>query len=362
MKDGFDDLNEEINRGLEGKNSGVSMGFHRLNRYIGIRKKIYSLVFGSSGSGKTAWVHSAYILNPFDWYMKERQKPGGSKIKFKIPLFSMERSAIYTKAKWVTRKIFLDTGIQVPIARMLGWWEQKLTKDEHDLVLQYGDYINELLEIVDIVEGAQNPTGVRKYLKSLAEANGKVEQIDEYHYIYIPNDEGLIIIPIFDHQGLFKGEKGISSKKEAIDKVSEDLQRARDLYGMSPVIVAQLTRNLSNPMFQKMDSFEPSIDDIKESGAPGEAADIILSLFDPIRYKTNDAGGYEVEKFIDTNTGANFFRSVKIIKSTYSEDNIRIGMAFQGFSGTFAELPMSRDIREKGFDYSKLFNGQYFLE
>ena len=87
-------------------------------------------------------------------------------MKMKVILFSMERSKIYTLTKWLSRKIFLSEGILIPIPKLLGWWDVKLTKNEHDLVLQFEDYINELSEFVDIIEGAQNPTGIYKYVKN----------------------------------------------------------------------------------------------------------------------------------------------------------------------------------------------------
>jgi hypothetical protein len=352
----FDVLKQEIADGLEGKNNGLSMGFNRLNKYIGIRKRIMTLVFGASGSGKTAYVHSAYILNPYDHYMETKDKSG---IKFKVILFSMERSKVYILAKWLSRKIFLDTGNLIPIQKMLGWWDIKLTKEEHNLILEFEWYIKGLLEVVDIVEGAQNPTGIYKYVKNYAEENGKFEQKDEYTKIYIPNNPNEIVIVIEDHLGLTKVEKGMSSKKEAIDKVSEYNQWFRDVLGYSPIPVSQLTRNLSNPAFQKMDSFEPTIDDIKESGRPGEDSDVVISIFDPSRFKTNDVS-YNVQKFIDTSNGANYFRSIKILKNTYGEDSIRCGMGFQGATGIFKELPKSKEMDT--FQFESLFNGAYFLE
>jgi len=349
----FEQLKHEVESGLNGKNNGIPMGFDRLNKYIGIRKKQMHLIFGSTGSGKSAYTHAAYILNPFDHYLKNRSQ------KLKIFLFSMERSKTYTLAKWVSRKIFLNEGILIPIAKLLGWWDTKLSKDEHDLFLMYEDYINELLEVVDIIEGAQNPTGIYKYIKNYAESDGNIEQIDEYKKVYIPNDSDKIVIVIEDHLGLTKLEKGMSFKKEAIDKVSEYNQMFRDFYGYLPVPISQLTRNLSNPVYQKMDSFEPTLDDVKESGRPGEDSDIVISLFDPMRFKTTDPS-YNVNNFIDTSNGANFFRSVKILKNTYGEDSIRCGMAFMGVTGIFKELPKKQNM--EGFDYNNLFTYSYFLE
>ena len=352
---GFEELKEEVTRGLLGRNTGIPMGFNRLDRYIGIRKRILTLIFGSSGSGKSAFLHSSYILSPYDFYVKNKDT-----LKFKVILFSMERSKIYILAKWMSRKIFLEQGVLIPIQKLLGWWKDtKLTNDEHDLFLMYEDYMNELLEVVDIIEGAQNPTGIYKYVKDYAERNGVFEEIDKYTKVYIPNHHNEIVIVAEDHLGLTKRETGYNTKKEAIDKLSEYNQYFRDSLGYSPVTVSQLTRNLSNPIYQKMDTFEPSVDDVKESGNPGEAADNIISLFDPSRYKTTDPG-YKVGKFIDDSTGGNYFRSIKLLKNSYGEDSLRIGMAFEGATGIFKELPKPKSM--EGFDYNNLFNKSYFLE
>ncbi len=307
-------------------------------------------------SGKSAFIHSAYILNPFDWYMKNKDKCG---IKLKVILFSMERSKIYLEAKWMSRKIFIDQGVLIPIPKLLGWWENnKLTKDEHDLFLMYEDYSNELLEVVDIIEGPQNPTGVYKYVRNYAKENGILDKPTEFTEIYEPTHPNEIVIVLEDHVGMTKLEKPFTSKKEAIDKLSEYNQSFRDILGYVPVTVGMLTRGLNNVAFTKMDSFEPTIDDSKESGRPGEDADVVISLFDPKRYRTTDEA-YDVDKFIEPMKGGNYFRSAKILKNSYGEDTIRVGMGFMGSTGIFKELPKKNNM--DGFDYTSLFTGEYFL-
>ncbi len=350
----FDLLKKEVDNGIQGRNSGIPMGFRRLNKYIGIRKRIYTVIFGATGSGKSAFCHSAYILHPFDWWYANKNT---SNVKLKFILFSMERSKVYTLAKWTSRKIFLDQGVNIPIAKLLGWWDTKLTKDEHDMFLMYENYINELTAICDIIEGAQNPTGIYKYVRKYAEANGTIENINEYDKIYHPRHPNEIVIPIVDHFGLIKMEKGMS-KKEAIDKTSEYFQWMRDFLGYTPIGVSQINRDLSNPIYQKMDAFEPNIDQIKESGRPAEDSDVVVSLFQPSRYKTNDASYNNVSKFISPE-GADCFRSIKILKNTYGESDLRIGMGFHGSTGTFAELPKPKDM--DSFDFETLFTGQFFL-
>lgn len=351
----FDLLAKEVQSGLDGRNSGIPMGFNRLNRYISIRRRIMTLIFGPTGAGKSALMHEMFILSPFDWYYALKVKP----FKLKVILFSMERSKVYILAKWMSRKIFLDQGILIPLQKLLGWWENdKLTKDEHDLFLAYKWYINALLEMVDIIEGPQNPTGIRNHVRGYAEANGQFHTINKYETIYIPNDPDEIVIVAQDHLGLTKKEKGLVTKKEAIDKVSEDNQYYRDKLGYIPIPVSQLGRSLSNPIYQKMDSFEPTIDDVKESGRPGEDADVIISVFEPLRYRTTDPY-YEADKFVDQQTGAKHFRSIKILKNSFGEDDVRAGVAFMGSIGRYKELPKPKDM--ENFEYDKLFNGVYYL-
>jgi len=351
----FQNLRKRMDEGVQGRNGGIKMGFNRLNKYVGIRKKIYTHIFGSTGSGKTSYVHDAYILNPFDWIKSKQNK---NNLKLKVILFSMERSKEYIETKWLSRKIFLDTGVVIPLQKMLGWWDEKLTDDELRTIDQYEDYLDSLTEVVDIIEGAQNPTGIYKYVKGYAETHGVFTKVSEYETIYTPNDPDEIVIPIYDTLGLTKLEKGMSSKKEAIDKVSEYSQYFRDKLGYSPIGISQITRNLGNVLYQKMDNFEPSLDDSKESGRPNEDADVVKSLFDPIRYHTNDYA-YNAESFRNPVTGAKGFRSIKILKNTYGEDDIRIGMAFHGPTGVFKELPKAKDIQDS--DYQAVIDGSYFL-
>lgn len=351
----FELLREEIEKGRAGLNSGIPMGFHRLNKYIGIRKRILTTVFGATGTGKSAFVHNAYILKPFDYIRTHRDAKG---IKMKVILFSMERSKIYILAKWLSREIFISQGVLIPIPKLLGWWDEKLTKDEHDLVMMHETYMNELCEFCDIVEGALNPTGIHKYVRQYAKDNGTFEDVDEFTQVYIPNQANEIVIPIIDHYGLTKTEKNMS-KKEAIDKLSEYLQIMRDKYGYSPVGVAQINRELSGFMKGNKENIEPTIDHVKESGAPGEASDLVISLFQPSIYNTKDMN-YKTENFINPVTGGDYFRSLKILKNTYGEASVRIGLAFMGVIGMFKELPKKEMM--DSFDYSQLFDHSFFLE
>lgn len=349
----FEDLKRAVQEGMTGRNDGIPMGFDRLNRYIGIRKSMYTLVGGLTGSGKTSFIDDAYVLNPFDWYITQKNP----EVKLRIIYRSMERSRTYKFAKWVSRRIFLDRGIIIPVNKLLGW-TSKMTHDEHDIFLMYEDYMGEMNEVMTIIDGPENAVGIAKELKAHALENGRIEQIDQYNKKYIPNNENEITIVIIDHIGLLKITKDQPTKKAAIDKMSDELRYARDMYGYSPVVVSQFNRDISNIMRLKNGDVEPRLEDFKESSSTQDDADVVLALFDPMRYKVADPSGYDLNKLVDQ-YGAKYFRSLRLIKNSYGEDDVRIGLGFLGQIGMFKELPKQRDMTEA--DYANVTNKTYFL-
>ena len=140
--------------------------------------------------------------------------------------------------------------------------------------------------------------------------------------------------------------------------MSDELRYARDFYGYSPVVVSQFNRDISNPIRIKNGDVEPQLEDFKESSQTQDDADVILALFDPMRYKVADPSGYDLNKLKDE-FGAKYFRSVRLIKNSYGEDDIRIGLGFLGQVGMFKELPKRKDITDS--DYQSVVNKTFFL-
>jgi hypothetical protein len=349
----FEQLKQEVQQGLDGRNGGIPMGFDRLNRYIGIRKSMYFLVGGLTGSGKTSFIDDAFVLNPFDWYISHSDP----KIKLRIIYRSMERTRVYKLAKWVSRKIFLDHGIIIPVTKLLGWTD-RMNHDEHDLFLMYEDYMGRMDEVITIIDGPENPVGIAKELKAHALQHGKIEQVDEYNKRYFPNNEREITLVIIDHIGLLKTTKDQTTKKQAIDKMSDELRFARDFYGYTPVVVSQFNRDISNPIRIKNGDVEPQLEDFAESSQTQNDADVVLALFDPMRYKVADPSGYNLDKLKDE-YGGKYFRSLRLIKNSYGEDDVRIGLGFMGQIGMFKELPRRKDMTDA--DYEAVVNKTFFL-
>jgi hypothetical protein len=352
----FELLRKEVDKGLSAKSNGIPMGFDRLNRYIGIRKGMYFLVGGLTGSGKTSFIDDCFVLNPFDWYTSAANN---TNIKLKIIYRSMERGTTYKMAKWVGRRIFLDHGVIITVPKLLGWTE-KMTHDEHDLFLMYEEYMNKMSDVITIIDGPENPVGVAKELKAHALQNGRIEQLDEFNKHYVPNDENTVTIVVIDHIGLLKTTKDQTTKKEAIDKMSDELRYARDFFGYTPVVVSQFNRSISNIQRIKNGDVEPQLEDFAESSSTQNDADVVLALFDPMRYKVADPSGYDLEKLVDRSTGAKYFRSLRLIKNSYGEDDVRIGLGFMGQIGMFKELKKKKDMTDS--DYESVINKSFFME
>jgi len=362
MVDYYENLEKEINEGLN--NDLIPMGFDRLSFHVGLRKSTYYLVGGFTGSGKTALIDDAFVLNPYDFVNSIKNTTG---VSLKIFYFSMERRKNYKLGKWLSRKIFLDTGKIISVNKILGWVDAqyKLTTEEKQLLDSYKGYINDLLNnVVTIIENPQNPMGVKKIIDKYAEENGTWEQIDKHNRVYKPNNPKELVIVIYDHIGLQKKETRkypngdivrLSSKKEIIDQSSEDARKFRDVYGYSIVKVSQFNRSISNPTRLKNGDVEPMIEDYKESANTSEDADVILSLFDPMRYKVADPSGYDLDRLRDR-FGAKMYRSLKVLKNSYGADDLRIGLAFQPVVGVFIELPkideMTNDVYDNVQNYS----------
>lgn len=354
----FEYLKKEVQQGIEGLNSSIPIGIDKLNQHASFRKRIFTLLFSSSGAGKSA-LTTTMMLNACDWHMKNKPQQD-----IKFHLFSMERSKKYQIAKWIIRKIFLDHGVTIFISKLLGWNDQKLDKDEHDLFLMYEDYITELLEsYINIYEGAKSPIEIRHILKDFYKQNGKYEDISQYKKVYIPDNELLITVPIIDHGNLTKKTAEANTKKAAVDLLVEFMQSFRDLEGASPFWVAQINRTLSGLSGNKDTETEPMLDNIKETSDIADACDLAISLFDPLKYKQSSKTGYNPIDFVDTKTGANYFRSVQILKSSFGEDGVRIPLGFNGFCGDFKAMPKRTDLQEGQYqEFCKsVINKSFFL-
>ncbi len=77
-----------------------------------------------------------------------------------------------------------------------------------------------------------------------------------------------------------------------------------------------------------------------------------------MRYKVADPSGYDLNKLRDE-YGAKYFRSLRLIKNSYGEDDVRIGLGFLGQVGMFKELPKVKYMTDNL--YFDITNKTFFI-
>lgn len=332
----FQELLEDIEDGKNGVNKSIPIGIEKLNDFAAFREKMFTLLFSSSGAGKSK-LTTEMFLNAIEYHIENP-----TTLKPKIILFSMERSKKFQLANWILRRIYYDTGQIIYISKLLGWNEQKLNQCEVDLIKTYEIYIDTLLnEYVTIYEGAKTANQINKILKLEFESLGNI-----LNNKYIPNNKNVLPIIIIDHGNLTKVEKEFPTKKQAIDALTEYCQHYRDFYNANILWVAQVNRSVSSLAGNKDTEVEPNLESIRDSGDVGMAVDLAISLYDPLKYKQGSRTFYNPIDFVCKQTGVNYFRSVQVVKSTYFSDSIRVALAFNGFISQFKALPLRSSLTD----------------
>jgi replicative DNA helicase len=350
----FSDVIEKIDRGREGLNTGLSMGFERLVEHIpGIQQGTYYLIGGETGSGKTAFTDSCFLYNPYDW-IKANPDCG---MEFEVFYWSLEIDKTIKITKAICRKLYLDYGILTDINFVLSRGKNRISQEVYDTVKVTKDYFCGLEDCLTIIDAAENPTGIYKFMNNYARDNGDIlykkiqsgtETISVFDK-YIPYNPDKYVLIVIDHIALMKRERGFN-QKDNIDKMSEYLIPLRNNFNFIPVVVQQLGRAMSQTDRFKLDRVEPQLSDFKDSGNTQQDANVVLSLFSPRKYEIENFRGYNIVKLKDR------YRSLSILKNRDGAADIRIGLQFVGEVGHFEEVPPAKQFKEDPSLYDKVID------
>ena len=393
------DINEEYEAGFirqidasqRGEVVSIPHPLDRVGEVFNIMPSRYTFIFGATGSGKTSYMDYTYILAPWSYLQKHELD-----IHWEINYFSLERKKMFKHAKWVSWMMYRDnTELLVSADQIMGWQGGPMNTVGYNLVRQYDQEMSNLLDHVNIYDGKVNVKVIERKIFERAYELGTFFRADERG---VRMDDQLIYIKEFSTDGIEeitkKGEKkiyiqlewegttfkiypdkhryfakhprtfvfflidGINllGSKDVIDDISVVLSNARDLFGFAPVVVSQQNRAMGDITRTKIHGADlsPQIEDAFKSSQMGFDADLIIGLFDPVRYKAWDKegnyGGYHINP--DSNSigsmqspsGINRFRSMHILKNTFGADGLVIGMKFLGECNHFSTLPFPDTI------------------
>lgn len=370
-------LMSEVDNGIKGKNGSIPFPVAKLSDYLEIAKNTNYLLIGDTGAGKSSFAQDL-ILNILDWYHINQ----GSDIKLSIIYFGMERKMYMYSAKWVSRMILLREGFLIPVKKILGrkriWNTQskaleidKLTKKEYELVEKYAQIFNtwEKDDTLIAIEGTWNPSGISIFIEDFAKKHGTIHPRKEgilEKPTYIPTHDNHIVLIVTDYVGVLDEEKDKATgiKKMRLDKYSQTMRKARDVYSFSPINIQQMNRSASDISRLKLNDLKPKLSDIADTSELARDADVVIAIYEPYRYVTSDITqdliGYELNKLRDEK-GYKYYRSLHILKSSFDGDGINVGVAFEPETGIIKAMPKKPSEMLES-DYKSITDKTYFLQ
>ena len=344
----FESVVESINKGKEGLNKGFPMGFNRLIEYIpDIEKSKTYLVFGESGSGKSAFVDMAYVYNPLNWYLNNKDN---TDLKLKILYYSLEISKERLLLKQIARKIYQEYNLLLDVNYILSKGKHRISQEHYEIVLKKCDWFEQLSEYLIIKDNSSSnhPYAIYNDLYNYAGSVGKWTQLENNRLEYKEADPNLYTIVITDHLALVNHEKS-DDTKTTIDKLLKHQVMFRNKCNFTFVNLMQVNRSVNDIDRIKMqrDKFFLSLSDIKDSGNPAQDCDLAVGIFNPNKYEFSSYRNYDVGQLKDRS------RFLNIVKNRDGEANKSLGMLFLGEVGYFKELPRAIEMTPKIYEAIK---------
>jgi hypothetical protein len=381
---------------LDGKEVYIPNPHDRIGDVFHIHKNRYIVIGSTTGVGKTSYVDDTLILKPYLWLQQQTFD-----YHHEVLYYSMERGKRDKYAKWLSWMLFQQSiGTYPSNLFSIGVSGKTKVNSQHlDLAKQLKPTMDRLFEHIDIKQGPQDVPTIEADILAIAKRvgvfitsdrenifidgklfkdtegkpvkfnstvtrdtvrgkipyirvkyNGNTIEIYPNTSIYVLKKPNTFVQIVIDHIGKTKLGK-FMIKKQAVDELDEVLCNARDLYGFMPVVISQFNRGVGNVQRLKQadGDLSPILEDFKESGCPTESADLVLSVFDPYRYKSYDNDGLykgyniasESKPCTLTPDGLNQrFRSLHILKNSYGPSQITFGLRFTGEVMDFKLLPL----------------------
>lgn len=315
------------------------MGMQRLERFIpGIEKSTYYLLTAGSGVGKSKLARYLFIHNPYQYVTTQE-----TDVKVTIKYFSLEESKKKVIMAEISKYLFTKYGFTISTKELqsIGRYNT-ISSEVLEKIKEAEEYIEQFLEVVDIVDNVRNPTGIFKYMRDYALTIGtyydkdnnplSAEEVrrvtnptlgdETYKKVayYKQHDPKHYVIMLTDHISLLSPESSngtMMTQWQTMGKFSSDYcLHIRDKFGFIPVNVQQqasekerIEVNFRGQTIEQ--KLEPSLDGLGDNKTTQRDANVVLGLFNPDRYNIVEHNGYNIEFFAD------MYRSLSILKINF---------------------------------------------
>ena len=338
-------LKQQIDRGREGKNLGISMGMPRLEEYIyGVTPEMYTVLFGKTGSGKTSIALYCYIYRPLMAMLEEGKD-------FKVIYLSLEMTGEMLLAKLASIYIMETFSVQLGYKEIFSK-KSTLSDTDYEYLLKALEWLDLITPHLVIYDKTLHCESLYAFLKSYAESEGVFEERGHSEFYTATNPEQIRLV-IVDHIGLMRRAKG-RSKKEEIDLASSYLLWFRNKCKYAILVLMQVNRDQTSMDRRNANLLEPTLEDIKDSGAPAEDSEIVIGIFNPFKEKLLKHRNYNIQSLRDK------ARFLCLLKNRYGDSEKVVPVSFYGKVNRVQELPELNGDDDSNIDYT-IFNNPMWV-
>lgn len=329
-----------------GEYIGIPYPYQRLNTYLSTIDRGQAIgLLGPTGSGKSKFVRYTYLYHTVRFALD-------TGYKLKIMFFCMEDSKEMTYNFVLCNYLYEVHGIQISVQELTSK-KGELPDDIYFKIVEAKDYFQRFEEIVTFIDGEDEPTKIYDICRKVALKLGTTtkykeivegEEIEQFRY-----ESDTHVIAIFDNMSNFASEDGSSNEQVAILKFVKDYMRLRlcNFFKWTCVLVLQMDFESERQSFTKngetiASKLEPSLASIGDSKRSSRSLHLIFSLFSPYRHELPQyplPSKFNPENFYDITILGNSFRSLRVLKSNFTETGMRVPLLFDGLSETYTELP-----------------------
>lgn len=332
-------LFQKIDKGRLGKNIGLKTGIPKMDDYTGGIQPIYTLIFGTSGSGKSAIALYSYIYRPLKDYPDKN---------IKLCYFSLELSAELLLAKLLCLYIYEEFGKIIPYTKLMSW-NNILDDVDYEYVKRGREWLESINNKLVIYDSALTAKFFYSKVKHLLEENGEFyASEDGRRTLYRTKDPEQLFIVVVDHLNLTTPIEG-RSKKEEIDLISKYNVTLRNQTGcIASFMLMQENRNSASMDRRKAELTECSSEDIADTSAPFQDCEVCIGVYYPLKFKLKTHKEYPIivegEQGFDGLRGR--YRSLQLIKNRQGESEKAVAMNFFGELGYWKMLPKAKDVQD----------------
>mgnify|MGYP003336380369 CR=1 FL=1 len=345
------DLNflNNIEKGRQGFNSGISGSLKLTKKLHGIQKGRYYLIGAHPNVGKTQFTDYMFVFSL--WLnCKQQNKP------VRIFYCSLELSAIEKKVKWCCMYLNWKYGINWSTDFVMGRIpDTKPTDEQMVLIREAYTFVELMLKEVYILDNTVGPDTlfnylIKEYYSKLGEV--KYTQVSEEERAkgikgaiigYEPSVEPPLTLLIIDHMALLEGKNA----KETMDEMSKKAVILRNQFGLTTVFVQQFNQDLVKSRRESLvrkgpkdaaTIIAPQQLDFGDSTYTFRDADYVIGLVKPAKFELKEFEGFPSTPPECGGLGDSYMVSY-LIKNRYGPINLLFPLFMNGVSGMFYDLP-----------------------